>query len=81
MKSSYAPRANKVGVTPEAGDAIVTLTSDAAINRATANVVVANLSAREDHPIRFVAFLRYGVAVVAASMLISTAYLWVRYLA
>ena len=37
--------------------------------------------ARDGHPITFVEFLRYGRAVVAASMVISTVYLWVRYLA
>jgi Na+/H+ antiporter NhaD/arsenite permease-like protein len=48
---------------------------------ASANVVVANLAARAGHPIRFVEFLRYGSVVVAASLVISTGYLWLRYLA
>jgi Na+/H+ antiporter NhaD/arsenite permease-like protein len=48
---------------------------------ASANIVVANTAAREDHPIRFGEFLKYGAAVVAASMVISTLYVWVRYLA
>jgi Na+/H+ antiporter NhaD/arsenite permease-like protein len=48
---------------------------------ASANVVVANLALRGGHRIGFFLFLRYGSAVVLASMLISTAYLWVRYLA
>jgi Na+/H+ antiporter NhaD/arsenite permease-like protein len=47
---------------------------------ASANVVVANLAARGGHPIRFVEFLRYGAAVVAVSLVISTAYVWLRYL-
>jgi Na+/H+ antiporter NhaD/arsenite permease-like protein len=47
---------------------------------ASANVVVANLAARAGHPIRFVEFLRYGSVVVLASLVISTAYLWFRYL-
>ena len=47
---------------------------------ASANIVVANTAAREDHPIRFGEFLKYGAAVVAASMVISTLYVWVRYL-
>jgi Na+/H+ antiporter NhaD/arsenite permease-like protein len=47
---------------------------------ASANVVVANVSQRAGHPIRFFAFMRYGAAVVTASLLISTVYLWVRYL-
>ena len=48
---------------------------------ASANVVVANVSERAGYPIRFVQFLRWGTAVVVASLLISSAYLWVRYLA
>ena len=47
---------------------------------ASANVVVANMAARAGYPIRFVEFLRYGMAVVAASLIISTGYLWLRYL-
>ena len=48
---------------------------------ASANVVVANMAAREGHPITFWQFLRYGTAVVVMSMVISTAYLYIRYLA
>jgi Na+/H+ antiporter NhaD/arsenite permease-like protein len=48
---------------------------------ASANVVVANLAARAGYPIRFVDFFRYGAIVVAESLVISTAYLWLRYLA
>jgi Na+/H+ antiporter NhaD/arsenite permease-like protein len=47
---------------------------------ASANIVVANMAARDGHPITFVQFLRYGFGVVAASLVISTVYLWVRYL-
>ena len=47
---------------------------------ASANVVVASLAARAGHPIRFATFLRYGVVVTLMSMLLSTAYLWLRYL-
>ena len=47
---------------------------------ASANVVVANMAAREGHPITFWQFLRYGTAVVVMSMVISTAYLYIRYL-
>ncbi len=47
---------------------------------ASANIVVANLAARDGHPITFMQFLRYGVGVVAASLVISTVYLWIRYL-
>jgi Na+/H+ antiporter NhaD/arsenite permease-like protein len=48
---------------------------------ASANIVVANLAARDGHPITFMQFFRYGLLVVLASLLISTAYLWMRYLA
>jgi Na+/H+ antiporter NhaD/arsenite permease-like protein len=47
---------------------------------ASANIVVANLAARDGHPITFVQFFRYGFGVVVVSLVISTAYLWLRYL-
>jgi Na+/H+ antiporter NhaD/arsenite permease-like protein len=47
---------------------------------ASANIVVANVGARAGHPIRFREFFRYGIVVVAMSLTISTAYIWVRYL-
>ena len=47
---------------------------------ASANVVVANLAARAGHPIRFVEFVRYGSVVVVVSLVISSAYVWFRYL-
>jgi Na+/H+ antiporter NhaD/arsenite permease-like protein len=46
---------------------------------ASANVVVANLANRAGHPIRFVEFFKYGAVVVLESLVISTAYLWLRY--
>ena len=48
---------------------------------ASANVVVANKAARAGHPIRFGQFLRHGALVVVISLAISSAYLWLRYLA
>jgi Na+/H+ antiporter NhaD/arsenite permease-like protein len=47
---------------------------------ASANVVVSNMAARDGHPITFMQFLRYGVGVVAMSLAISTAYLYLRFL-
>jgi Na+/H+ antiporter NhaD/arsenite permease-like protein len=47
---------------------------------ASANIVVANLAARDGHPITFIQFFRYGLGVVVASLVISTVYLWIRYL-
>ncbi|HEU4673926.1 MAG TPA: SLC13 family permease, partial [Candidatus Limnocylindrales bacterium] len=48
---------------------------------ASANIVVANLAARDGTPIRFGEFFRYGAVVVAESLVISTAYVYLRYLA
>ena len=47
---------------------------------ASANIVVANLAERDGHKITFWQFFRYGSAVVALSLVVSTVYLWVRYL-
>jgi Na+/H+ antiporter NhaD/arsenite permease-like protein len=47
---------------------------------ASANVVVANVAHRAGHPIGFFMFLRYGFVVVLMSLVISTGYLWLRYL-
>jgi Na+/H+ antiporter NhaD/arsenite permease-like protein len=46
---------------------------------ASANVVVADLARREGHPIGFGLFLRYGSIVVVTSLVISSAYVWLRY--
>lgn len=46
---------------------------------ASANVVVANLAAREGEPIHFARFVRYGGTAVLISMVISSAYVWARY--
>ena len=45
-----------------------------------ANVVVATLARRAGHPIPFGLFLRVGALVVLVSLLISSAYLWLRFL-
>jgi Na+/H+ antiporter NhaD/arsenite permease-like protein len=47
---------------------------------ASANIVVANLAARDGHPITFMQFFRLGLVVVLVSLAISTIYLWLRYL-
>ena len=46
---------------------------------ASANVVVANMALRAGHPIRFRQFIRYGGIVVVESLVISSVYVWVRY--
>jgi Na+/H+ antiporter NhaD/arsenite permease-like protein len=56
------------------------LGGNATIIGASANVVVANLAGRAGHPITFRAFLPYGIFVVAESLVISTVYLWLRFL-
>lgn len=48
---------------------------------ASANVVVANLARRDGNPIGFFQFLRYGAATVFVSLVISSIYVWLRYLA
>lgn len=47
---------------------------------ASANVVIASIAERSGHPISFGEFLRYGALVTLISMVIATAYVWVRYL-
>lgn len=47
---------------------------------ASANIVVANLAQRDGHPISFWVFFRYGLGVVVMSLVVSTLYLWLRYL-
>jgi Na+/H+ antiporter NhaD/arsenite permease-like protein len=57
------------------------LGGNATVIGASANVVIASLADRAGHPITFGAFLRYGVVVTLVSLLIATAYVWLRYLA
>jgi Na+/H+ antiporter NhaD/arsenite permease-like protein len=47
---------------------------------ASANVVVANMARRAGHPISFAEFFKYGAIVVVESLVISTLYVWARYL-
>ena len=53
---------------------------NATIIGASANVILAGMAEREGHPIRFWAFLRYGLPVTLGTILISTGYIWLRYL-
>ncbi|MEO8468764.1 MAG: ArsB/NhaD family transporter [Chloroflexota bacterium] len=57
------------------------LGGNATLIGASANVVVANLSAKAGQKITFSAFLPYGVLVVFESLVIATVYVWLRYLA
>jgi len=56
------------------------LGGNATIIGASANVILASMAEREGHPITFGAFLRYGVPVTIGTVIISTAYIWLRYL-
>jgi Na+/H+ antiporter NhaD/arsenite permease-like protein len=56
------------------------LGGNATIIGASANVVLAALSDREGHRISFGTYLRYGLPITFASILVSSAYLWLRYL-
>jgi len=53
---------------------------NATIIGASANVVVANVAARAGHPIAFGTFVRYGLPVTIALLLLSSGYLLIRYL-
>ena len=47
---------------------------------AAANVIVSENAAKEGHPISFMRFLKYGVAVVGISLFICTIYINIKYL-
>jgi Na+/H+ antiporter NhaD/arsenite permease-like protein len=57
------------------------LGGNATLIGASANVILAALAEREGHPISFAAFLRYALPVTLGSMLVSTLYIWIRYVA
>jgi Na+/H+ antiporter NhaD/arsenite permease-like protein len=56
------------------------LGGNATIVGASANVVVANMAGRAGHAISFRAFLPYGILVSAVSLVMSSVYLYLRYL-
>jgi Na+/H+ antiporter NhaD/arsenite permease-like protein len=47
---------------------------------ASAYLIVAGLSGKEGHPIRFVAYLKYGFPLMLLSIVLSSVYVYVRYL-
>ncbi len=47
---------------------------------AAANVIIANIAGRSGYPVTFGHFLKYGVIVTLESLVISSAYVWLRYL-
>jgi Na+/H+ antiporter NhaD/arsenite permease-like protein len=56
------------------------LGGNATIIGASANVVLAALADREGHRISFGTYLRYGLPVTFGMLVVSTIYLWLRYL-
>ena len=47
---------------------------------ASANVVVVDYARRAGHPISFIRFMAFGLPVMLGSMVISSVYLWLRFL-
>ena len=47
---------------------------------AAANVIVSENASKEGHPISFVGFLKYGIITVCISLILSTAYIYLRFL-
>jgi len=56
------------------------LGGNATVIGASANVILAAMAQREGHPLTFGTFLRYGLPVTFASIVLSTLYIWLRYL-
>ena len=46
---------------------------------ASANVIVVNIARARGYPISFMHFLKYGAVISFLTLLVSTAYLWLRY--
>ena len=55
------------------------LGGNATIVGASANVIVVNIARARGYPISFMHFLKYGVVISFLTLLVSTAYLWLRY--
>jgi Na+/H+ antiporter NhaD/arsenite permease-like protein len=47
---------------------------------ASANLIVAGLSGKEGYPIRFVHFMKYAFPLMLVSIVMSTVYIYLRYL-
>lgn len=56
------------------------LGGNATLVGAAANVVVCNLADKSGHPIGFRRFLRFGVLITFVSLVLSSLYVWLRYL-
>jgi Na+/H+ antiporter NhaD/arsenite permease-like protein len=47
---------------------------------ASANLIVAGLSSKEGHPIKFVTFMKYGFPLMLFSVVLASIYIYIRYL-
>ena len=47
---------------------------------AAANVIVSETSAAHNHPIEFMKYLKYGLLCMIISLILSSAYIWIRFL-
>ena len=47
---------------------------------AAANVIVSENSAKEGHTIAFLEFMKFGIPIVAISLVISSAYIYLKFL-
>jgi len=47
---------------------------------ASANVVVAGIAERSRHPLSFVRFLKYGIPITLQGIILSSIYLWLKFL-
>ena len=47
---------------------------------AAANVIVSETAAANEHPIKFMQFLKYGIVTMLISLALSTVYVWFRFL-
>ncbi len=56
------------------------LGGNATLIGASANVVVAGIAERNGHPIGFINYLRYGIPITFITIVLSTVYVWLRYL-
>lgn len=56
------------------------LGGNATIIGASANVILASMAEREGHPIGFWTFMKYAGPVTLGSIVVSTVYIWLRYL-
>ena len=56
------------------------LGGNATLLGASANVVVAGLAEADNQRISFLRFMKYGIVIVVLSLIVSTVYIYIRYL-